>query len=609
MLRNRLLLALSALVLLLLGVGSAGLVLFRGASREFDARVQRAADLNNAEKKLRVITSTLNSRYLAPMGFPYSGRSPERKTFDDLAQDMRAAVAKMQRADNGGRVDETVRHLSGACDEYLKTYENFFANHPTSQADRANVLQDISRLTQKITEHSAIAGLLYEEQLDATTSNLKARSVGNVLFIFSLMAMGVVIAVMIYFHLVRAIVDPVVSLSHSIQEVKRGNFELILPEPPTSNELSTLIPAFNEMAAELRQRRRESDDSLLRMNLQNRAIFTAIPKPMFVLKEDGTIDQLNPAAEILLARLGVNGRLPSVLQPLFEDCVRKRKNFMPDDIREAALFRIGDEEYYYLPRIFRFSTENGEIAWWAVVLMDVTRFRWLDEMKSNLLATVSHEIKTPLTGIRMVLHLLLEGRTGDLAPLQQKMVISARDDCERLLVTLKRLLDLVRVESGASQLQMRPLQFAETLERARDLFANTAAERRIELVLECETGLPLIEGDAVRLDEVVQNLISNALKHGPDGQPVTLRLAKRHDGRFLRLSVIDHGPGVPHEVRGRIFDKFYRVPGQKVEGVGLGLSIAREIVLAHGGRIGLSSANRPTEFHVDLPITQGIAQA
>ncbi|HEY8961945.1 MAG TPA: HAMP domain-containing sensor histidine kinase, partial [Luteolibacter sp.] len=327
------------------------------------------------------------------------------------------------------------------------------------------------------------------------------------------------------------------------------------------------------------------------------------------LKDDGAMDQLNPAAEVLLARLGVNGRLPSVLQPLFEDCVRKRKNFMPDDIREAVLFRIGDEEYYYLPRIFRFSTENGEAGWWAVVLMDVTRFRWLDEMKSNLLATVSHEIKTPLTGIRMVLHLLLEGRTGELAPLQQKMVMSARDDCERLLVTLKRLLDLVRVESGASQLQIRPLQLTETLERARELFSSTAAERRIDLVLDCEPGLPLIEGDTVRLDEVVQNLISNALKHGPEGQPVTLRLTQPQDRRFLRLAVIDHGPGVPHEVRGRIFDKFYRVPGQKVDGVGLGLSIAREIVLAHGGRIGLTSASGPTEFYVDLPVVQTIARA
>jgi len=605
MLRKRLLLALSALVLLLLCVGSAGLLLLRSAVREFDTKLEHSLDLLHAEKSLRVITSTLNSRYLSPMGFPFGGREPDRKTFDDLAGDMRLAVGRMKRTDSGRRAGDVVSHLESACEEYLDSYERFFGHYPTGQAERANALQNISRLTQKITEYSSAAGLLYEEQLAATTNSLKARSLDSVLFILVLMALGVVVAVLIYFHLARAIVDPVVSLAHSIQEVKSGNFELSLPQPAENNELSALIPAFNGMAAELRQRRRESDDSLRQANQQNRAVFTAIPKPMFVLADDGAIDQINPAAEVLMARLGVSGRLPSVLQPLFEDCVRRRANYMPEDVREAALFRIGDEEYYYLPRIFRFSTENGERSWWSVVLMDVTRFRWLDEMKSNLLATVSHEIKTPLTGIRMVLHLLLEGRTGELAPLQHKMVMSARDDCERLLVTLKRLLDLVRVESGASQLQLRPLHLADTLERARELFASTAAERDIELVLDCEPGLPPIEGDAVRLDEVVQNLISNALKHGPDGRPVTLRLARHQDGQHLRLSVVDHGPGVPPEMRGRIFDKFYRVPDQKSDGVGLGLSIAREIVLAHGGRICLANGGDPTEFQVDLPLAAG----
>jgi signal transduction histidine kinase len=237
-----------------------------------------------------------------------------------------------------------------------------------------------------------------------------------------------------------------------------------------------------------------------------------------------------------------------------------------------------------------------------VVLMDVTRFRWLDEMKTNLLATVSHEIKTPLTGIRMVLHLLLEGRTGDLAPLQQNMVMSARDDCERLLVTLKRLLDLVRVESGAGQLQRRSFQLAESVARVRELFVGAATEKGVDLVVESEPDLPPIEGDVVRIDEVVQNLVSNALKHGPQGEPVTLRLSRKPDGSAVRLSVIDHGPGVPSAVRGRIFDKFYRVPGQRVDGVGLGLSIAREIVLAHGGRISLANGEGPTEFQVDLPV-------
>src|SRR5690606_26930404 len=115
----------------------------------------------------------------------------------------------------------------------------------------------------------------------------------------------------------------------------------------------------------------------------NRAVFTAIPTPVYVLNQDGNIDQLNPAAEILQDRLGVTGRLPAALMGIFDDCVKQRRNYLPDDIREAALFRIDEEEHFFLPRIFRFSTNEGGDVSWAVVLMDVTRFRWLDDMKTN----------------------------------------------------------------------------------------------------------------------------------------------------------------------------------------------------------------------------------
>lgn len=606
MLRQRLLLALSALVILLLGVGTAGLLLLRGASTEFDTKLRKSINLLNAEKQLRIETSSINSRYVAPLGFAFA-RVPERKSYDDHAKLLRESLKVLEDAQSDDGTDGAVRQLTTACEEYLEFYENFFARYPTEQQARAEAVQNVSRLTQKITDASQMVGKLYEQQLKNTTTNLRNRSADSNFFVFFLMLLGVFIAVLIYFHLARAIVDPVVSLAHSIQEVKRGNFELSLPEPAVQNELSSLIPAFNDMAGELRQRRRETDERLLHTNLQNRAILTAIPVPVFVLREDSSIDQLNPAAEVLQARLGVTGRLPAGLQSLFEDCVRHRRNYMPDDIREAALFRIDEEEYYFLPRIFRFSAEQGGGVWWAVLLMDVTRFRWLDEMKTNLLATVSHEIKTPLTGIRMVLHLLLEGRTGGLTPIQQNMVGSARDDCERLLVTLKRLLDLVRVESGASQLQLRPMDITESVERARQLFTSLAAEKECEVVVEKEDELPMVNGDSVRLDEVVQNLLSNALKHGPKGQPVTVRLTSRPDGKFVRLSVIDRGPGIPEELRGRIFDKFFRGPNpqDKVDGVGLGLSISREIVLAHDGRIGLVDREDGfTEFHVDLPITR-----
>ncbi len=603
MLRQRLRHGLTSLVILLLGVGSTGLLLLRNAASEFDSKLKQCYSMVDVVQRFPVLTATNSRTYLIPLTNPEASEIPDRHRYDEVLLDMRNRLKLLQNARNGRSTDEAVDRLAGVIVEYSTDYEEFFSHPPTTPDERRIFIQKMSALNQRIADISESLRSLYQDQLFATTDNLTAKSSQSILFILSLMILGIVIAILIYFHLAREIVDPVVSLSYSIKELKRGNFEFSLPEPRGENELSALIPSFNEMALELRQHRREMDERLLRTNLQNRAVLTAIPAPVFLLNEDATIDQLNPAAESLQNRLGVSGRLPGTLLALFHDCVEKRRDYLPDDIREAALFRIEDEEFYFLPRIFRFSAESGEGIWWAVLLMDVTRFRWLDEMKTNLLATVSHEIKTPLTGIRMVLHLLLEGRTGNLNDMQHNMVTSARDDCERLLLTLKRLLDLARVENGASQLQLRPVNLSESLERAKQLFSGTAEQKGCPLKIEAVGELTDVLGDSVRLDEVIHNLLSNALKHSPPNEPVTLRVTPRPCGKFLRISVIDHGDGVPEDCRGKLFDKFFRVPGQKTDGVGLGLSIAREIVLAHGGRIGMAeNESGVTEFIVDLPI-------
>jgi signal transduction histidine kinase len=259
-------------------------------------------------------------------------------------------------------------------------------------------------------------------------------------------------------------------------------------------------------------------------------------------------------------------------------------------------------EVFYLPRVFRFSTPDRERQGWAILLMDVTRFRWLDDMKTNLLSTVSHEIKTPLTGIRMVLHLLLEEKSGVLSPMQKTMLESANEDCDRLLSTLNRLLELARVESGSSRLVTKPCVLQDSIERAMAAFADAAASKGISFMSDFEANLPAVMIDPVMIDEVFNNLLSNAIKHSPENSAILLRL-RRLDAGFLRASVIDAGTGVPESSQGRIFDKFYRAPGQSVEGVGLGLAIAREIMAAHEGRIGLRErSDERTEFFVDVPV-------
>ncbi len=356
-------------------------------------------------------------------------------------------------------------------------------------------------------------------------------------------------------------------------------------------------------AATLKVKRVEGDENLARANRVNRAVLMALSSPVFVVGDDNTIIQRNRSAEKLVEKSGIRSGLPPKIQPILDECRKTQSDFIPHEPQDAILFQIQEEELYYLPRIFRLDPEIAAQSGWAILLQNISRVRRLDEMKTNLLAIISHEIKTPLTGIRMALLLLLEERGSPLRGKQKTLIASASGDCERLLNTLNNLINLSRAESGITHLERGPITVRSSVERAVRLFAAAAASRDIVLRDEgWDVHLPEILADSVRLDEVLNNLISNAIKHSPDGGKVILRPSKP-DTTHVRISVIDQGPGVPEASRGHVFERFYRAPSQSHQGVGLGLYISKEIMAAHDGRIGLCDRTGDcTEFYIDVPI-------
>jgi signal transduction histidine kinase len=295
------------------------------------------------------------------------------------------------------------------------------------------------------------------------------------------------------------------------------------------------------------------------------------------------------------------GGLPAALAQPLATVLESDEHYLPTDYAKVVSFRVGGEERHYLPRILAIGDKLTEFKGAAIILQDVTKFRLLDDVKSNLVGTVSHELKTPLTGLRMAVYLLLEQTLGPLAPAQREMLESARDDADRLLRILDSLLDLTRLEAGASALERRWIEVDELMRGVADearFFISAAGQR---LVAHQEPGLGQINVDPNRLRHVFINLLSNASKYSPAGGTITLT-ADRAPLGFVKFSVIDEGGGIPAEALPRIFDRFYRVPGQSKPGAGIGLAIAREIVVAHGGSIGCSSApGGGTEFHFLLP--------
>lgn len=612
MLRSRLLFGLLTLVLLLAAVGFAGLLLLHDAGKRYQDHLISDYEVIDRAQNLRSYTSLLNNTYLTYLAGPPSDNPPESILRQQVEKKLRVDLERLaKRSAERPRWDATVRQLSITTDLYLEGLQTIIESDETPIRDRTAFLRQVAGLSQRINDLADSLAALAEENLFSSAQALDDEANHNTLFIATLVALGIAIAVIIYFRLARQLVDPVVALRNSIDEVRKGNFELCLPDQSTDGEFKALVASFNEMASELHLRRRDTDERLIKKNLINQALLAAIPSPVYVLTNDGEVLQINSAAENLNDRLRLQARLPQKINRLLKDCRQTDTSLLPEDPREALLFRIDNDERYYLPRIFRFSSGSGQQtidgsphSGWAILLHDVTRIRWLDDMKTNMLSTVSHEIRTPLTGIRMVLHLLMEEDRERFTEIQQTMLSSAQEDCERLLITLNTLLDLSRVESGTTHLQRKALDLGTIVAKNARLMEATAHSTGVKLRIDhSASAIPLVLGDEIRLSEVVNNLISNALKHSPKDSEVVLRLEK-NDAKYVRLSVIDRGLGVPEEDQQKIFERFFRSPGQTSEGVGLGLFISREIIRAHEGRIGLIERDdrQQTEFFIDVPL-------
>jgi signal transduction histidine kinase len=216
-------------------------------------------------------------------------------------------------------------------------------------------------------------------------------------------------------------------------------------------------------------------------------------------------------------------------------------------------------------------------------LQDVSRLRLLDQVKSNLVATASHELKTPLTSVRLAVHLLLEETVGPLTPKQMELLLDARENSERLLAMVNNLLDLARLEQGSRQLDVKQETPQSLLQTA---------------------DMPSVAVDAPRLGHALRNLVDNAMTYTERGGRITL--AASADADAVTLSVSDTGIGISREHLPHVFEKFFRVPGQsRGTGTGLGLAIVNEIVSAHGGTITCESEpGAGTVFRIRLPTMQ-----
>jgi NtrC-family two-component system sensor histidine kinase KinB len=415
-----------------------------------------------------------------------------------------------------------------------------------------------------------------------------------------LLVFGVVLALSLGYGLQRAILKPIQTLTAVSKELGEGKLDQVVPVE-SRDELGQLADAFNKLAARLRVYRQTTSDQLSQARQMTEITFSAFPDSILALSLDGKINFANPAAGKLLHKLNGDYGLPPAIQEEIGKVLKGAPDSVPTSFEKAVAVRIDDHEAFLLPRVIGMRDESGNLFGAALVLQDVTRFRLMDEVKTNLVSTVSHELKTPLTSIRMGLHLLLEERIGSLNPKQLELLVAAREDSERLLRMINDLLDLARLESGQTRHGLEVVSPAALIEEALPDLRSLAEAHDARLVAEVAGGLPDVTVDARQVHHVFSNFVGNAARFSKAGDKIVLSV--KSVGKTVRFSVLDHGPGIPKEFQSRVFERFFRIPGtEESDGVGLGLAIAKEIVGSLGGSIGLhSTPGEGSEFYFDLP--------
>ena len=249
------------------------------------------------------------------------------------------------------------------------------------------------------------------------------------------------------------------------------------------------------------------------------------------------------------------------------------------------------------------KNDTGQVIGIVGMSRDITARQEIDRLKSEFITTVSHELRTPLTSIRGSLGLLAGGVVGEISPAAKAMIDIAYKNSERLTRLVDDILDIERIEGGKLAFQIAPLDLMCLVEQAIEANSGYGKQFGVTFVLTGSLPSACVPGDADRLIQVFTNLLSNAAKFSPASGKIEVAVTRQD--QLLRVSVTDHGPGVPEAFRARIFGKFAQADGSATRqngGAGLGLSIAKAIVERHGGRIDYTSElDQGTTFFVDLP--------
>lgn len=381
------------------------------------------------------------------------------------------------------------------------------------------------------------------------------------------------------------IANPIKQLTQGIKEIADKNYQKRLVFD-SHDEFGGLADAFNQMARKLNDYEHSNLASIMFEKKRIEAIINSVQDAILGLDEKMTIVFANQVACTLIGQpenklIGEYG--PDVA--LENDLVR---NMLVTNQHKMKIV-TNDKESYFSKETVDVVNE-GIVIGKLIILKNITEFQELDEAKTNFIATISHELKTPISSIKMSLKLLEDVRVGDVNDEQKQLLKNIDDDTRRLLSITGELLDMAQAETGKLNLNFGSTHPQNIVNYAVQAVKFIADQKQITIQVNCPDNLPEVQADLDKTTWVLINLLSNAIKYSSIGGTIEL-VVKKHHRDMLEFSVQDNGRGIEDQYLARIFERYFKVPGAGIDktGTGLGLAIAKDFIEAQGGKIGVES--------------------
>lgn len=426
----------------------------------------------------------------------------------------------------------------------------------------------------------------------------------------------ILIGLGILYRLPKIINDPLKQVSNSILEIANHNYDITL-NLTGSKQFESMSKNFNRMVNRLRDYHNSTLSDLKTSKRYLETIINAINEPIIGLDNDSKIIFINDEAMNILnlSHDDIKDRNAKDIA-MRNDLLRRLMNGLADGgIKDAKsgkrnpLKIYADNKECYFQVAYMDITMKGkdgvtmEKRGNVIMLKNVTEYKELDTAKTTFISTISHELKTPISAILMSLQLLEDRRVGALNNEQVEMAESIRENSERLLSITGELLNMTQVESGKLQLKPKITKPIELIDYAIHATRVQAEKSDVQIEVDYpETKIKKLFVDSEKIAWVLTNLLNNAIRYSAEYGRVVISV-KQPDDNHIAIAIKDFGKGIDPRYHESIFEPYFRVPGTKVQGSGLGLSISRDFVEAHGGTLKIESEiGKGSKFIITLPV-------